>query len=61
MFEPSHISQQIWDMKYRLKGADGEPIDKSMTDTWRRVARALSDPEKNTESKQNNSQFLMIY
>ena len=41
------ISQQIWDMKYRLKGPAngpiaGEPIDKTIEDTWRRVARASS-------------------
>ncbi|HEX7007085.1 MAG TPA: ribonucleotide reductase N-terminal alpha domain-containing protein, partial [Alphaproteobacteria bacterium] len=39
------ISQQIWDMKYRLKGADGTPVDKAIEDTWRRVARALAEPE----------------
>src|SRR5689334_4568766 len=39
------ISQQIWDMKYRLKGPDGAPIDKTIEDTWRRVATALAEPE----------------
>ena len=33
------ISQQIWDMKYRLKAAGRrEPIDKTIEDSWRRVA-----------------------
>ncbi|MCW8914591.1 MAG: adenosylcobalamin-dependent ribonucleoside-diphosphate reductase [Magnetovibrio sp.] len=36
------ISQHIWDMKYRLKGADGRAVDKSIDDTWRRVAKSLS-------------------
>ena len=36
------ISQQIWDMKYRLKAADGAPIDGAIEDTWRRVAAALA-------------------
>src|SRR5579859_5035420 len=40
------ISQQIWDMKYRFKTAEGEPVDKTMEDTWRRVARALAVVEK---------------
>ncbi len=40
------ISQQIWDMKYRLKAADGAPVDKTIEDTWRRIARALATPEK---------------
>ena len=40
------ISQQIWDMKYRLKSADGAPVDKSIDDSWRRVADSLAQPEK---------------
>jgi len=40
------ISQQIWDMKYRLKGPDGSPVDRTIEDTWRRVARALAAPER---------------
>ena len=39
------ISQQIWDMKYRLSGATGEPLDKTIEDTWRRVARAVAAAE----------------
>src|SRR3954463_506758 len=39
------ISQQIWDMKYRLKGQDGAPVDKTIEDTWRRVAEALAEAE----------------
>jgi ribonucleoside-diphosphate reductase alpha chain len=40
------IAQQIWDMKYRLKAGDGTPVDKSIEDTWRRVANALAALEK---------------
>ncbi len=40
------ISQQIWDMKYRLKGPSGEMLDKTIEDTWRRVATALAAPER---------------
>jgi len=39
------ISQQIWDMKYRLKGADGQPVDQNLGDTWRRVAKSLASVE----------------
>ena len=39
------ISQQIWDMKYRLKAADGTPVDGAVEDTWVRVARALASAE----------------
>src|SRR5882724_6852920 len=40
------ISQQIWDMKYRLKGPSGEPVVRTIEDTWRRVANASASPEK---------------
>ncbi|PRY22999.1 ribonucleoside-diphosphate reductase class II [Aliiruegeria haliotis] len=39
------IAESIWDMKYRLKQADGAPLDLSVEDTWRRIARALSEQE----------------
>jgi len=39
------ISQQIWDMKYRLKGSDGRPVDQTLSDTWRRIARSLASVE----------------
>jgi ribonucleoside-diphosphate reductase alpha chain len=39
------ISQQIWDEKYRLKAPAGEPIDLTVEDSWRRVARALASVE----------------
>lgn len=39
------IAEQIWDMKYRLKDADGVAIDLSVEDSWRRIARALAEVE----------------
>lgn len=45
MTQVASISQQIWDMKYRLKSADGRPVDKTIEDSWRRVARALAAVE----------------
>ena len=38
-------STDIWDKKYRLTAKDGSPIDHSMDDTYKRVARALADVE----------------
>jgi ribonucleoside-diphosphate reductase alpha chain len=40
------ISQQIWDMKYRLRGPDGAALDKTIEDSWQRIATALAEPEK---------------
>jgi ribonucleoside-diphosphate reductase alpha chain len=45
MTQVAAISQQIWDMKYRLKAPDGTPVDKTIEDSWRRVARALAKSE----------------
>ncbi len=39
------IAEAIWDMKYRFKEADGTPIDGSVEDSWRRIARALAEVE----------------
>ena len=39
------ISEQIWDMKYRLRGADGAPVDAGVEDSWARVAGALAAVE----------------
>ena len=39
------IAEQIWDMKYRLKDADGTPIDATVADTWDRIADALAATE----------------
>ncbi len=43
------ISQQIWDMKYRLKGPNGQPVDKTIEDSWRRVATSLAEAEAEGE------------
>ncbi|WP_439156562.1 adenosylcobalamin-dependent ribonucleoside-diphosphate reductase, partial [Yoonia sp.] len=39
------IAEQIWDMKYRFKDADGMPIDVTVEDTWARIAKALASVE----------------
>ncbi len=48
--KPAHeriasISRQIWADKYRLKRADGTPVDITIEDTWRRIATALAAAE----------------
>lgn len=40
------IAEQIWDMKYRLKEADGTPVDATVEESWRRIANALATGEK---------------
>ena len=40
------IAEQIWDMKYRLKAADGTALETCVEDSWRRIARATAAVEK---------------
>jgi len=51
-------SLDIWDKKYRLSAKDGTPIDQTMDDTYKRVARALADVEKEEAREYWNEQFL---
>ena len=44
------IAEQIWDMKYRFKEADGTPIDKTVEDSWHRIAGALASVETSPET-----------
>ncbi len=47
------IAEQIWDMKYRFKEADGTPLDGTVEDTWRRIAGALAVVEKDADHWEN--------
>src|SRR5687767_9885925 len=65
-FEPMDVnsipfqeaSLDIWDKKYRLSAKDGSPIDRSMDETYMRVARALADVEREEVREQWYEQFL---
>ncbi len=43
------IAEQIWDMKYRLKAADGTVLDETVEDTWARIAKDLARVEADPE------------
>ncbi len=43
------ISRQIWSDKYRFKDGDGTPVDQTVEDTWRRIARTLAAVETQPE------------
>jgi ribonucleoside-diphosphate reductase alpha chain len=51
-------SLDIWDKKYRLTSKDGKPVDGSMDDTYKRVARALADVERPELREQWCERFL---
>ena len=44
-------SLDIWDKKYRLKRKDGEAVDLTIDDTYRRIARALADVEDTPDKR----------
>ncbi len=50
-FAAPPIAESIWDMKYRFKQADGDPIDLTVEDSWRRIARSLSEAEPEREQE----------
>jgi ribonucleoside-diphosphate reductase alpha chain len=51
-------SLDIWDKKYRLTAKDGTPVDRTMDDTYKRVARALADVEPEEAREQWYEKFL---
>jgi ribonucleoside-diphosphate reductase alpha chain len=51
-------SLDIWDKKYRLTAKDGSPVDKTMDDTYKRVARALADTEREEVREHWYDRFL---
>ena len=55
-FQPASVD--IWDTKYRLSAKDGAPIDKTIDDTYKRVARALADVETESKREQYFEEFL---
>ncbi|KPJ94445.1 MAG: hypothetical protein AMJ55_06355, partial [Gammaproteobacteria bacterium SG8_15] len=44
-------STDIWDKKYRLKKKDGQVIDRSIDETYQRVAKSLADVEETDAKK----------
>src|SRR5262245_49994906 len=51
------ISQEIWDMKYRLKAADGTVRERTLADTWARVAGAAAKAEPKATRRQWAERF----
>jgi ribonucleoside-diphosphate reductase alpha chain len=51
-------SLDIWEKKYRLTAKDGSPVDLTMDDTYKRVARALADVEAPSAREQWYERFV---
>ena len=55
-FQPASLD--IWDSKYRLSSRDGERIDQTIDDTYKRVAQALSKVEVDSKQQYFYEEFL---
>jgi ribonucleoside-diphosphate reductase alpha chain len=55
-FQPASID--IWDAKYRLTAKDGNKIDETIDDTYKRVARALAGVEVESKREHFYEEFL---
>jgi ribonucleoside-diphosphate reductase alpha chain len=49
--QPASID--IWDVKYRLKEKDGTAVDQTLDDSYKRIAKALSEVEANKKKQQH--------
>ena len=49
-YQPASLD--IWDSKYRLKDKEGNPLDKTLDETYQRIARTLAGLEKSAELKE---------
>ena len=45
-------SMDIWDKKYRLKSKNGQVVDETIDDTYKRVAKALAEVETTEENRE---------
>jgi ribonucleoside-diphosphate reductase alpha chain len=45
-------SEEIWAQKYRLQTAEGDAVDVTLEDSFKRVARALADVEKGKKKQE---------
>ena len=52
------VGTEIWNRKYRYEGSNGVPEDKTVQETWSRVARAAAAREKDRKLWEKN--FLGI-
>ena len=55
-FQPASLD--IWSAKSRLSATDGTPIDRTIDDTYRRVARALADVEAEPDRERCFEEFV---
>ena len=46
MREMSDIARQIWEMKFRYTDDESATVEKTVAETWSRIATALSAPER---------------
>lgn len=55
----SDISREIWNLKYKYTNGD-KVCDQTIEDTWKRVSKAVAQPEKEKERNKWTAQFYSI-
>ena len=56
-YQPASLD--IWDKKYRLKDISGQPIDLTVEDTFKRVAKALAKVENSDIQDKWEKEFFL--
>ena len=54
------FSEQIWNMKYRFKDPNKNPIDESVSHSWRRVAKSLSSLEQDQKKWETTRVLIFL-
>ncbi len=58
-FDISPLSRRIWEDKYQLRDAGGRPVDKTVDDTWQRLARAAAKVETDRDQRARSEQMFL--
>ncbi|HCE42355.1 MAG TPA: adenosylcobalamin-dependent ribonucleoside-diphosphate reductase [Lentisphaeria bacterium] len=54
------IGTEIWNRKYRYEGSNGLPEDKTIEETWKRVAKAAAAVEKNSREWEKKFNEILV-
>jgi ribonucleoside-diphosphate reductase alpha chain len=59
-FELSSVGRVIWEDRYALKDENGDIIEKDVTETFRRVAKAVASKEKDSKKWEEKFYDIMV-
>jgi len=59
-FELTPLGKVVWEDRYALKDENGNPIEKDITETFRRVAKAIASNEKDPKKWEDEFYWMMV-